>query len=71
MAVQTLCNCCGKVIEEDSYVYFSLHTRAGYGSAFDGDSINLDLCAECADETIRSLSKTCKVPIVEEYKWEF
>lgn len=62
MAKQTICNMCGSVIDgtcED--VDFSLHTRLGYGSGFDGRDVDFDLCCECGDQMIEELIKRCKV----------
>ena len=42
--------------------YFSISGRMPYGSEFDGNYIDLDICCDCMDEII----KQCKVsPIIE------
>lgn len=64
---KTLCNLCGKEFDEwDKKEWFGLHTRVGYGSKFDGDGIDLDLCCECFDKLMDKLISECKInPIVE------
>lgn len=57
------CNKCGKRFDcWDEQENYSIHTRAGYGSAHDGDTIELDLCCDCMDKLIDS----CKIsPVIE------
>lgn len=64
---KTLCNLCGKEFDEwDEQEGFGIHTRAGYGSKFDGDSVELDLCCECFDRLMDKLVPECKInPIIE------
>lgn len=64
---KTLCNLCGKEFDEiDKCVGFGIHTRVGYGSKFDTDDVDLDLCCECFDKFMDKLILECKInPIVE------
>lgn len=44
---KTLCNVCGKEFDMwDEQEDLGLHTRFGYGTKFDGDSIDLDMRVE-------------------------
>ena len=55
------CNMCGKEFDEmDDQENFGFHYRAGYGSEFDDDNINLDLCCKCFDELMRYIIPKCK-----------
>ena len=56
------CNMCGKELDMwDEQEGFSIHKKIGYGSIYDGDYLNLNLCCECADKIIGE----CKIhPIV-------
>ena len=36
----------------DLQEHFSIHTRLGYGSRYDEDELELDLCCECMDKLI-------------------
>lgn len=64
---KTLCNLCGKEFDTcDEKEKFGIHTQAGYGSKFDGDNIQLDLCCGCFDGLIDKLIPECKInPILE------
>ena len=64
---KTLCNVCGKEFDMcDDHAKFGLHMPAGYGSKFDGDKIDLDLCCDCFDKLIDKLIPMCKInPIAE------
>ena len=43
-----------------------LHTRFGYGTKFDGDSIDLDICCDCFDKLMDKFIPMCKInPITE------
>lgn len=62
MAKTVRCNKCGKVI--DRYVEeYSMTNVMKYGSKYDGELVELDLCPECMDELIES----CKISPVVEY----
>lgn len=41
----------------DKQEEFSIHTRCGYGTKFDGSDIELDLCCDCMEELVDS----CKI----------
>lgn len=45
------CDLCGKFLNEhDELESFGLHCEVGYGSKYDGCSINIDICCECFDK---------------------
>lgn len=51
------CNMCGKEIsnrEARNGVYFA--GRLGYGSTYDGQRIQFDLCTECTDNLIEAFN---------------
>lgn len=50
-----VCNICGKDFDEwDEQEDFSIHRHAGYGSEFDGDHIDLDMCCACFDKLMNT-----------------
>lgn len=57
------CNMCGKTFDMwDAQENFSIHRKLGYGTKYDGDTLELDLCCDCIEKII----KECKVsPIIE------
>lgn len=63
------CNVCG---EEPKRVHIAIemHQIIGYGSRYDGEKIDLDVCANCVDTILDAISKVCKIsPIhIEEEK---
>lgn len=63
-AMATICNICGKVLtkcEEKNHV--KINQVMGYGSQFDGDRVDMDICNKCFDKLI----ERCKIdPIQEE-----
>lgn len=61
-----ICNRCGKEFDTwDKQEDFSIHKRCGYGTKYDGMSIELDLCCECMEWLI----KECAVfPVSEQVK---
>lgn len=62
--VEQICNKCGKVIvDESDYVgnYFSTRFSFGYGSDFDLETHQIDLCDECFDELIKTFKINSKV----------
>ena len=63
MAKEFYCNKCGKKMDEfDVQEDFSFNQTLGYGSKYDGECLELDLCCKCMDELIDS----CKIdPILE------
>lgn len=61
-----ICNMCGKDFDIwDEQEDFSIHTRAGYGSEFDEEEIDLDLCCGCFDHMmLEYIIPKCKhVPV--------
>ena len=64
MSKIVICNKCGKTCNEwDIQEDFSIHTRLGYGTQYDGCMLELDLCCQCMEKLIRD----CKIsPIVDE-----
>ena len=63
-----------KKVKADGYIFDSeyeqedlgLHTRFGYGTKFDGDSIDLDICCDCFDKLMDKFIPMCKInPITE------
>lgn len=55
------CNRCGKELDEwDSFNYFHWDFRLGYGSLYDGDRFELDLCCACFDEMAATLVQDCR-----------
>ena len=52
------CNKCGKDFDDlDTQEEFSIHTTLGYGSKYDGDVLQLDLCCDCMGKLIDA----CKI----------
>ena len=48
-----ICNKCGKKMDVfDIQEGFFKRIRLGYGSKYDGDMLDLDLCCACADKLI-------------------
>lgn len=58
-----VCNKCGKPLDMwDTQENFSIHRHLGYGTSYDGDTLDLHLCCGC----IEKLIEKCEVsPIVE------
>lgn len=59
----TVCNVCGKVLtrcEEKNHV--KINQVIGYGSQFDGDRVDMDICNECFDKLI----ERCKIDPIQE-----
>lgn len=47
---KTICNVCGQPFTDlDEQEHIGLHTKIGYGSRHDGDTIDLDICCSCFD----------------------
>lgn len=52
---EIICNVCGKEFDAwDRKEDFSIHKRCGYGTKYDGETINLDICCECMERLIES-----------------
>jgi hypothetical protein len=64
-----ICNICGKDFNMwDEQEKFSIHKHIGYGSKYDGDHIELDMCCDCFDSLIDYILPKCSIsPIVEGY----
>ena len=55
------CNKCGKELDIfDIQSGIRMHDVLGYGSKYDSEAINLDLCCECTDELIDYIKKIGK-----------
>ena len=62
MAKELYCNKCGKKLDIwDIQENFSMQRHLGYGSRYDGDNLDLDLCCDCMDKIIEE----CAIPPVE------
>lgn len=62
MAREYICNKCGKKMDEyDIQERLAVYQQLGYGSKFDGERVEIDLCCECFDRIIEE----CKIsPII-------
>lgn len=62
MAKQYVCNKCGKPFDRwDEQENFHIYGYLGYGTKYDGSTLELDLCCSCMEDLIDE----CKVnPIV-------
>lgn len=56
---KTFCNMCGKEFDQwDEQEHFGIHKQyIGYGSRYDENHLELDLCCECMDKIIDA----CKI----------
>lgn len=62
MERKVYCNRCGREFDVwDVQHDFSIQRRIGFGSKYDGDFLNLDLCCDCMDKLIDE----CEIPPVE------
>jgi len=63
---KTLCNVCGKEFNQwDEVENLGIHMRIGYGSKYDGDEIDLDMCCSCFDTWMDEFISQCSIdPIV-------
>lgn len=53
MAKETICNKCGKRFDIwDTQENFSISAHMGYGTKYDGDHLELNLCCECMEKLI-------------------
>lgn len=64
MPEKKFCNRCGVELDFfDLQQDFSIHRKIGYGSIYDGSTVDLQLCCECFDK----MAEECTVsPISEE-----
>ena len=62
MSVETVCNMCGKPFDVlDRNQNFCFHRPIRYGSRFDMDKIDLDLCCDCFDKImVKYIIPNCK-----------
>ena len=59
-----VCNICGKKFDIlDANESFNIHKKLGYGTKYDGEILDLNICCSCMDELI---SKCKKNPCFEE-----
>lgn len=68
-----ICNMCGKKIHpmDIECNQFSLSHEFGYGSIYDCQSLQLDLCSDCQDALTTYLIKNCKINPIEKYDTNF
>lgn len=53
MNKEIVCNKCGKKFDIwDTQEDFSINTMLGYGTKYDGDSLELNLCCDCMEKLI-------------------
>ena len=56
----------GKPRMWDTQENFGFHHHVGYGSEFDGEVINLDLCCECFDKLMKKhILPNCRISPIE------
>lgn len=66
MSKGIICNKCGKELDIwDKQEEFSLHKNLGYGTAYDGMRLELDLCCKCMEELIVNCAETPLIDISE------
>lgn len=60
---KNFCNICGVNFDLwDKQEQFGFHYKVGYGSIYDGDEINLDMCCNCFDKLLTEyLLPKCKI----------
>ncbi len=63
-----VCNLCGEDFDGwDEQEGFGLVHKMGYGSEYDGELVEIDLCCDCFDKLLKHLIPKCKIsPIVED-----
>lgn len=62
MAKELYCNRCGKKMDIfDIQQRFSFQQQLSYGSKYDGDNLDFDICCDCMDKLIEE----CVIPPVE------
>ncbi len=53
MSKEITCNMCGRKFDIwDEQENFSIHTRLGYGTKYDGDCLEFDICCDCMETLI-------------------
>ena len=68
MSKEITCNICGRPFDLwDTQENYSIYTTCGYGSKFDGETIEMDICCGCFDKLVEG----CKIsPILkDEREW--
>lgn len=62
------CNMCGKEFDfYDEQENFCFEHQIGYGSIHDGEKLSLNLCCECFDKVVDTITLRCKTsPLGEE-----
>ena len=61
-----ICNVCGNSFTEfDEQEHIGLHKKIGYGSKYDGESIDLDICCNCFDKLMDTLGSQCVISPIE------
>lgn len=61
------CNKCGKKMDVfDMQSGIRMHDILGYGSKYDEEAINLDLCCKCTDELIDYIKKIGKIDPIQD-----
>lgn len=63
---KAICNLCGKEVEE--YLISGFSHKFGYGTCFDGDTLDLKICSDCTENLITNLINECKINPIEEYE---
>lgn len=59
-----VCNKCGRVFNIwDTQENFSIKRSLGYGTIYDGDKLDINLCCECMEKLIEECAIS---PIIEE-----
>lgn len=73
MARKIYCNKCGRSFDMfDEAGEFHFTGGLGYGSAYDGDGFEIDLCIRCVDELVKSckisplISQKCYTEVADE-----
>jgi hypothetical protein len=67
---KTICNVCGQPFTDlDEQEHIGLHTKIGYGSRHDGDTIDLDICCSCFDSLIDKLASRCMINPIHENEY--
>lgn len=62
MAKMIICNVCSKEFNQiDKMCGINFKTQIGYGSKYDGECLDMDICCSCFDKGMEKLLKCCKV----------
>lgn len=53
MSKELTCNVCGKKFDFwDTQENYNIFTHCGYGSKYDGEIVDLDICCDCFDRLV-------------------